>query len=114
MTEETNAPARAPITWRERAAVLGGFAVTAMCTAVAAVAGSGMATVAALWLAATVWAFFASFALALRRGLRHRDRSAFGRHEMADSTELIDWSTSSGAWFDMTVAEEHERLMRGD
>ena len=69
---------------------------------------------AAAWLAASVWAALSSLALALRRGLRHRDWRAFGRYEMTDSTELIDWSTKSGAWFDMALAEENERLMRGD
>ena len=82
---------------------------------VAAATGSlaGIETVAAAWLAAGAWAFV-SLALALRRGFRRRDWSAFGRYGMPDDTELIDWSTKSGSWLDMAVAEENERLMRGD
>ncbi len=98
----------------ERAIVLAGFALAAFSTAWSAATGAGIETVAAAWLAAGAWAFVASLVLALRRGLRRRDWSAFGRHEMTDGTELIDWSTKSGAWLDMALAEENERLMRGD
>ena len=76
--------------------------------------GAGIETVAAALLAAAAWAFVASLAFALRRGFRRRDWSAFGRYDMPDNTELIDWSTKSGSWLDMAVAEENERLMRGD
>ena len=98
----------------ERAIVLAGFAAAALCTAFAAATGAGIETVTAAWLAAAAWAFVSSLALALRRGFRRRDWSAFGRYGMPDDTELIDWSTKSGAWFDMALAEENERLMRGD
>ncbi len=98
----------------ERAAVLSGFAAAALCTAWSIAAGAGIETIAAAWLAAGAWAFVSSLALALRRGLRHRDWRAFGRHEMTDGTELIDWSTKSGSWLELALAEENERLMRGD
>ena len=98
----------------ERAAVLSGFAAAALCTAWSIAAGAGIEPIAAAWLAAGAWAFVSSLALALRRGFRRRDWSAFGRYDMPDNTEFIDWSTKSGAWFDMAVAEENERLMRGD
>ena len=101
-------------TRRERALVLGGFALAALHTGVSTVTGAGIESVAAAWLAAAAWAFVSSLALALRRGIHRRDWSAFGRYDMPDSTELIDWSTKSGAWFDMALAEENERLMRGD
>ena len=101
-------------TLAERATVLGGFALAALWTAWSAATGAGIETVAAAWLAAGVWAFVSSLALALRRGIRRRDWSAFRRHELTDDGELIDWSTQSGRYVDMAIAEENERLMRGD
>ena len=101
-------------TWAERAAVLAGFALAAFCTAWAIATGNGIETVAAAWLAAAAWAFVSSLALAILRGLRHRDWRAFGRYGMTDGTELVDWSTKSGSWLEMAVAEENEWLTRGD
>ena len=100
--------------WGERAAVLGGFAVAALYTAVSAAAGTGMDTLGAVWMIAIAWTVPASLALALRRGIRTRDWSAFGRYELPDNGDLIDWTTGTGAWLDVPIAEEHERLMRGD
>ena len=114
MTRTIDGPATPRTGPCERALVLAGFAAAALCTAWSAAVGAGIETVAAAWLAAGAWAFFASLALALRRGFRRRDWSAFGRYDMPDDTELIDWSTKSGSWLDMAVAEENERLMRGD
>ena len=108
----TNTPRRT--TWSERAAVLGGFALAALVTASSAATGAGIETVAAAWLAAGAWAFVSSLALALRHGLRDRDWSAFRRCELSDNGELIDWSTQSGRYVDMAIAEENERLLRGD
>ena len=114
MTRTDTETARPRATNAERATVLGGFAVAALCTALAAPLETGIETVAAAWLAAGAWAFVSSLALALRRGLRHRDWLAFGRCEMADDTELTDWSTQTGEYAWIAVAEEHERLMSGD
>ena len=112
-TTRDNAPSRK--TWAERATVLGGFAVAALCTALAAPLETGIETVAAAWLAAAAWAFVSSLALALRRGFRHRDWSAFRRYELPDGREdHLDWSLKSGPYAYMRVAEENERLMRGD
>ena len=98
----------------ERAAVLGGFVLAAICTAWSAGAGGGIELVAAAWMAAAAWAFISSLALALRRGFRDGDWGAFRRGGMTDNTELVDWSTQTGEYAWMAVAEEHERLMRGD
>ena len=114
MTHTTRDNARPRTTWAERAVVLGGFALAALCTPLSVATGGGIENVAAAWLAAAAWAFVCSLVLALRRGIRHRDWRAFGRYEMTDGTELVDWSTKSGAWFDLALAEENERLMRGD
>ena len=118
MTRTHDGPAGRPgpvrTTWGERAAVLGGIALAALATAWSAATGAGIETVAAAWLAAGAWAFLSSLALALRRGVRDRDWSAFRRCELSDNTELIDWSTKSGRWLELGIAEDNERLMRGD
>ena len=107
-------PAGPRSTWGERAIVLGGFAVAALSTAASLVSGAGAEAIGPLWLAATAWAVVFSLALALRRGIRRRDWSAFGRYRLPDNGEQIDYATKSGAYAYMRVAEEHERLMRGD
>ena len=114
MAHTTKDNARPRTTWAERAVVLGGFALAALATAPAFLPGGGLEAVAAIWLAAAAWAFVSSLALALRRGFRDGDWSAFRRCEMTDNTELVDWSTQTGEYAWMAVAEEHERLMRGD
>ena len=114
MTRTIDGPATPRTSPCERALVLAGFAAAALCTAWSAATGAGIETVAAAWLAAAAWAFVLSLALALRRGFRRRDWSAFGRYGMPDNTELIDWSTQSGSWLELALAEENERLMRGD
>ena len=73
-----------------------------------------MEAIAVVWMAAAAWAFVSSLALALRRGFRHRDWSAFRGCPLPDNSDLVDWSTGSGAYLDMAIAEQHERLMRGD
>ena len=122
MTRSDTGPATARTTPAERALVLGGPAVAALCTAFAAAMGAcpgldpgaGLEAIAFIWTAACAWAFVSSLALAIRRGLRHRDWRAFGLCETTDSTEAADWDTRTGEYSWMAVAEEHERLMRGD
>ena len=115
MTRTSPAPPRAnrPTT-AERAVVLGSFSVAALATAPAFLLGGDLEVVAALWLAAAVWAFIASLALALRRGFRDGDWRAFRRCQLPDDNDTLDWSLQSGAYVDMEIAEQHERLMRGD
>ena len=107
-------PAGPRSTWGERAIVLGGFAVAALSTAASLVSGAGAEAIGPLWLAATAWAVVFSLALALRRGIRRRDWSAFRRYRLSGNGDVMDWSTRTGAYAYMRVAEEHERLMRGD
>ena len=114
MTRTTKSPDAARPTRRERAAVLGGFALAALATAPAFLPDGGLEAVAALSLAAAVWAFIASLALALRRGFRDGDWSAFRRSGLPGDKETLDWSLKSGSYTYMRVAEENERLMRGD
>ena len=108
-------PAKRPATRAERLIVLGGFAVAALWTAVAAILGTGMEVAGPLWLAAVLWTVPSSLALALRSGFRDGDWSAFRNCELPDNSgERFDWDTRSGEYAYMAVAEEHERLMRGD
>ena len=108
------APAARPrITWTERATVLAGVTIAATCTAFSAFVGVGMEFAGILWLAAIAWTAAASLALALRRGLRHGDWSAFRRRRLPDGRdERIDAATESGQYAHLSVAEEHDRLMR--
>ena len=107
-------PAAASTSGTERCVVLGGFAAAALGTIAALLLDGGLEAVAALWLAAAAWAFVSSLALALRRGLRHRDWSAFRGCELLDGREeRLDWSLKSGRYAYMRIAEENERLMRG-
>ncbi len=107
--EPGNNPDAVRPTRRERAVVLGGFALAALVTAWSAAAGSGLEAIAAAWLAAGAWAAVSSLALALRRGIRRGDWSAFRRCGLPRDTDT--WSLKSGV--DMDIAEQHERLMRG-
>ena len=110
--EERGASAPTPA---ERAIVLSGLVLAALCTAWSATTGAGLEPVAAAWLAAGAWAFLSSLALALRRGLRDRDWSAFRRCELSDGREdRLDWSLKSGRYAWMRVAEDNERLLRRD
>ena len=110
------APAGTPRSTRtERAVALGGFAVAVIYTAVSAALGFGMETAGAVWLAAILWTVPASLACALARGIRRRDWSAFSRYRLPGGRdERIDAATQSGQYAFIEVAEEHERLMRGD
>ena len=114
MTRTSKIADAARPTRRERALVLGGFTVAALATAPAFLLDGGLEVVAALWLAAAAWAFVSSLALALRRGFRDGDWSAFRRSGLPHDNDTLDWSLKSGSYAYLAVAEEHERLMRGD
>ena len=102
-------------TWRERVVVLAGLALAMLFTVGSLALDAGAAWIGPLWMAAISWTVLASLAGALRRGLRHGDWSAFGRHDLDRGREdEIDWSTKTGAWAHLRIAEEHERLMRDD
>ena len=115
MTQPSATPAPAASTRTERAVVLGGFALAALWTAGALALGVGVETIGAAWLAAVLWTVPASLACALRRGIRRRDWSAFTGYRLPDgSDERTDWATQTGSYAWVPIAEEHERLMRGD
>ena len=119
MTGTIEGPGSSPTaprsTWGERAVVLGGFAVATLWTAVSLTPGAGTEAVGPLWMAAVVWTVPSSLALALRRGFRRGDWSAFRSYELPDGRdERIDWATQTGQYAYMRIAEEHERMMRGD
>ncbi len=98
----------------ERAIVLGGLAIAVLWTAASLILETGMETVGAAWTAAIAWSVVSSLALALRRGIRRRDWSAFRRYRLSGNGDLVSWSTKTGAYAYMRVAEENERLMRAD
>ena len=99
-------------TWGERAIVLGGFAIAALWTAATLMLDTGIETAGAAWLAAVAWAVFSSLALALRRGFRHRDWTAFRRHRFPDSGELVDWTTRTGRY--AYLRQWEDRILRDD
>ena len=101
-------------TWGERAIVLGGLALAALHTAVSTALDAGMETVGPAWTIAIAWTVLSSLALALRRGLRSRDWSPFRRYRLSGNDDLVSWSTRTGAYAYLRVAEEQQRLMRGD
>lgn len=79
--------------------VLGGLRVAALGTAAALALGTGTEYIALLWAAALAWTALASLAGALRQGLRHRDWSAFRRHELPDGCdEALDMDTRTGSY----------------
>ena len=110
----TSTDSRSRTTWRERLFVLGGLALAALCTAASLALGAGAEAIGPLWMAAIAWTVLASLAGALRRGFRHRDWSAFRRHEFPDNGELIDWTTRTGRYAYLRIREENERLMCND
>ena len=116
MTKPPRTPGTPPgITRAERTVVLAGPALAATWTAVAAVLGTGMEIAGILSLAAIGWTVVSSLVLALRRGIRRRDWSAFRRRRLPDGRdERIDAATNSGQYAHLEIAEEHERLMRDD
>ena len=107
-------------TWRERAFVLGGFALAAPATAVLLVLGMDRAAVGLVWLIAIAWTAIASLASALRCGIVDRDWSAFDgrgrRHACLPDTraERFDWDTRTGAFAYMRIREDRERLLEDD
>ena len=102
-------------TGAERLLVLGGLALAALYTAGSLAAGTGTEAIGPLWMAGILWMVPSSLAAALWRGFRRRDWSAFGGYRLdCGRDENFDWDTRSGEYAWMAVAEEHERLMRGD
>ena len=102
-------------TWRERAFVLGGLALAVPVTAVSLPLGADGEIVGFVWVIAVAWTAIASLAAALGCGLAHGDRSAFGGRGRGcppdTDAEGFDWSTRTGAFAYMRIAEDRERLL---
>ena len=106
---------RTRYTWRERAFVFAGIGVAAGATAVSLALGAGLEPAGPFWAAAVGWSVLASVANVLWRGFRLGDWSAFREYEPPElNRDAIDWSTRTGAYAYMRIAEENERLMRGN
>ena len=108
----SNRPAGRRHTWRERLFVLGGFAIAALWTAATLMLDTGIETAGAVWLAAVAWAVLSSLALALGRGFRHRDWTAFRRHRFPDDGDLVDWTTRTGRY--AYLRQWEDRILRDD
>lgn len=94
-------------TWRERAFVLGGPALAALWSAASLASGMGGELIGPIWVAALAWTVLASLAGALRRGLRHRDWSAFRTGDLPDGRgERFDWDTRTGSFAWMRDLED--------
>ena len=93
--------------------MLGGFAVAAFWTVVAAAFGLDMNAAGAAWLVAVLWTVPSSLALALRRGFVHGDWSAFADYDFShDDGDLDEWSSRTGRY--QYLADMEERLLRDD
>lgn len=111
MTHASTAPSGTrprPTTWGERLFVLGGLGLAALATAAALALDTDTGLLAPLWLAALVWTVLASLACALRRGIVHRDWSAFGRHEFPEDDGGLDMDTRTGIYAYLRDWEERE------
>ena len=99
----------------ERAFVFAGPAIALLASAVALASDVDMAHLGPLWLGALAWTVAASLTGALRRGLVHRDWSAFRRARLSDGRDdRIDWVSKTGAYAYLRIGEEHEELARDD
>ena len=100
-------------TWRERAFVLGGLGLAAPATAGLVILGADGGAVGFVWLVAVAWTALASLAAAIRCGFVDRDWSAFrGDGDVPDTrAEGFDWNTRTGAFADMRIRDDRERLL---
>ena len=75
--------------------------------------GWSLESIGPVWLGALAWTFLASLAHVLWRGFRLGDWSAFREYKPPElNRDAIDWSSRTGAYAYMRIAEENERLMR--
>ena len=115
MADTRTGPEPGRITWRTRAFVLAGLVLALLATGGSLAAGAGADHLAPLWLAALAWTVVASLGMALGRGVRHRDWSAFRRVRLPDGRdERIDWISKTGAYAYLRIRDEHERWVRDD
>ena len=90
-----------------------GIGIAAAVTAISLALGAGLEPAGPVWAAAVVWTVVASVANVLWRGFRLGDWSALREYEPPElNRDAIDWSTRTGAYAYMRIAEENERLMR--
>ena len=113
-------------TWAERLFVLGGLGLaslfTVLLTAALLIFGAPLCavggpldailgeTAAALWLFGALWAAAAILTLALWRGFRHGDWSAFRRYRRPeDDGDVEEWSSRTGAYTYLRDWEDRHR-----
>ena len=99
MTGTFERPGARPATWPERLFVLAGPGLAALYTAAAVALGGTAESIGLAWMAALAWTVAASLVCALHRGIRHRDWSAFARHELAqDDGDIDEWASRTGRY----------------
>ena len=104
---------RTRYTWREYAFLFAGIGTAAAVTAVSLALGAGLEPVGLVWVGALGWSVLATIAHAFWRGFHLGDWSAFREYEPPElNRDAIDWSTRTGAYAYMRIAEENARLMR--
>ena len=98
-------------TWRARAFVLGGPALTAVYTAAALALGADAGHIGPLWMAAIAWTVAASLTGALWRGFRHRDWAAFHSYELPkDDGDMDEFISRTGRY--SSLGEMEDQLLR--
>ena len=90
--------------------MLGPLAIAALVTVMVVLAAGGASDTA--WIAAVLWAILASFAQALRQGMRHGDWSAFSFRDLPSGDDELDFCTQSGRYAYRRIRRRHETLMR--
>ena len=119
MPPRSEPPSASSTPW-ERAFVLGAIALAPPVTAVLLVLDIGRPAIGLVWLVAVAWTALASIAAAIRCGIVHGDRSAFGgrgrrRDPFPDTrAEGFDWGTRTGQFAHMRIDEDRERLLEDD
>ena len=95
--------------------MFGGIGVAAAVTAATMALGAGLEPAGPVWAAAVVWTVLATVAHALWRGFRFGDWSTDRDCEVGGmDRDTFDWSTRTGAYTYMRLAEQDEHLMRGN
>ena len=116
-TDQGGSPARGRavrrVTWRARAFVLGGLALTAVYTAATLALDAGAEHIHPLWTAAIAWTVVASLVGALWRGFRRRDWSSFSVYELPeDDGEVDEFALRTGPY--SWLREMEDQLLHDD
>ena len=114
-TDTGDPPAHSPVhrirAVLDAAVVLGGLAVALALTPVLCVVPAGAGLIGPLWFLAVLWTVLASLAQAVWQGVSRGDWSAFAACDCGPNDDDFDFSTKSGAYFDLAIRDQHEALL---